>query len=475
MKKLIVGFGVSGRAAAKLLLSLGHRVIAVDRKAKTLLEEPGVQLVSEAEIIDLSDIDQAILSPGIPLIHPLIQDLTARGIETIGEIELAFRFLKQNRCIGITGTNGKTTTTLLVTHILNAAGKKARALGNVGEPLSAYVKERDLEEILVVELSSYQLEALQTPCLDAAVFLNLTPDHLDRYPSLEDYALAKCRIAKCLKPEGKLFVSEEVAKDWGSSLDFAAFDTPLSGREASRVNFISQEGVFKPILQNKINPRDLSIPKSGHQKLQSQALHSFSLFASISPLAGIPLMRYIQLGKPEEQNIQAAFSLTGQFGVSEDEFWRALETFRKPHHRIEYAGEWNGICFYDDSKGTNIDAVMHAVKLLTGPIILLAGGVDKGASYRPWIDIFQGKVERIVCFGEAAPKIEAELKGSFELLRVTTLKEALVAAVLRAKAPATVLLSPGCSSFDQYRNYEHRGNEFKAFVEEKIWIEERRS
>ena len=156
-------------------------------------------------------------------------------------------------------------------------------------------------------------------------------------------------------------------------------------------------------------------------------------------------------------------------------FERALQTFQKPHHRVEYVGEWNQIRFYDDSKGTNIDAVMYAVKSLPGPIVLLAGGIDKGASYEPWIDVFRGKVERMICFGQAAPKMEAQLNGSFDLLRVATLREALLAAIQEIHGPSIVLLSPGCSSFDQYRNYEHRGNEFKAFVEEKIWIEERRS
>ena len=202
MKKCVLGFGASGRAAAKLLRQLGSEVFAVDRKAKELSPEAGIELLSEEELIDFSQIDELILSPGIPLTHPLVQEATKRGISVIGEIELAFRFLKENRCIGITGTNGKTTTTLLVTHILNFAGKKAKALGNVGEALSNYVLQRDPEEILVVELSSYQLEALHEKCLDAATFLNLTPDHLDRYASLEEYALAKCRIAHCLKKGG---------------------------------------------------------------------------------------------------------------------------------------------------------------------------------------------------------------------------------------------------------------------------------
>lgn len=414
MKTLIVGFSISGKASAELLRSQGKEVIAVDRKRMD------GALAEDAEL-PWEEIEQVVVSPGVSLKHRHVEEARLRGIEVIGEVELACRHLK-NRMIGMTGTNGKTTAALLTTHILKKAGLKARALGNIGESLSSYAIRRDDEEILVVELSSFQLETMERRCLDVAICLNITPDHLDRYDSMADYAKAKCRIENCLKEGGEMFVSSQIANEYGSLLK-------------------------KPI------PFD-EIP---------------------SPVALISSMRYIQLGLPEFPNIQAVYPLCRHFGVSDTAFMRGLETFRKPRHRIEYLGEQGGIAFYNDSKATNIDAVMYAVSLMDGPIALLAGGVDKGASYRPWIQAFGSKVVRIVAFGEAAPKLEAELSDAFSFVRKETMEEALTAAVRMAEAPMNIVLSPGCSSYDAFRNYEHRGDEFKRMVEEKVWIEEKRS
>ncbi len=431
----VLGLGTSGRSAVELLFSQGKRVVAADQKADVLRKDPAVQslierglnLYSDRQDIDWKGIGIVILSPGVPSSHPLAIAAQARGIEVVGEIEFAFRSIR-NRCVGITGTNGKTTVTMLVAHILQQAGRKAKALGNIGASLSGYALNIDPEEILVVELSSFQLESLSCRCLDAAVFLNLTPDHLDRYASLEDYAKAKCRIEDCLKAGQQLWVSREVERVYGSLLKRAkAFDS---------------EACATPWEEE-------SAPASA--------------------------MSYIRLGMPEKQNIQAAYALCAHFGISDGEFCRGLKAFRKPHHRIEYVREWDGVFFYDDSKATNIDAAMHAVALFDGPIILLAGGVDKGASYLPWASAFQKKVVRIVAFGQAGKLIANELKDHFPIHRVETMREAVVCAALEARAKMSVLLSPGCSSFDEFRNYEHRGNEFKRMVEERIWIEKKRS
>ena len=431
-KTIVIGFGVSGQACASLLLKLGHRVLALDKHAIEWKNDPkiqpffqqGLELLPDQVAVDWKQIERVILSPGIPPSHEIVVQAIAQGIEVIGEIEFAFRHL-HNRCVGVTGTNGKTTVTLLVKHILQSAGQKAQALGNIGSSLSSYAISPNNEDILVVELSSYQLETLRIKCLDIAAFLNLTPDHLDRYGTIEAYAQAKCRIQDCLKENGELWVSTSVAKEYG---------------------------------------RFLHAPK-----LFDQTQEWENTVATISP------MRYIQLGVPERQNVQAAYPLCRFFGVTDAQFRRGLETFRKPAHRIEFVGEWNKIAFYNDSKATNIDSVMHAVGLFEGPIILLAGGVHKGASYRPWIEAFQGKVVRIVAFGQAAKLIQEELQSDLPVDRVDTMEEAVMRAVNLAKPATNILLSPGCSSFDQFRNYEHRGNEFKRIVEEKVWIERKRS
>lgn len=427
MRVLVVGFSVSGRAASELLLVQGKEVLAVDQKAKAMRAEleveslcaRGVALIEEGEKIAWEEVEQVVLSPGVSLEHMCVKEAQARGIEVAGEVEVAFRAL-ENPAIGITGTNGKTTVALLTTHILRESGRKARALGNIGQSLSGYATRPEEGEILVVELSSFQLETLEKKCLDVAVCLNITPDHLDRYGSMVEYAKVKCRIEDCLKENGEFFVSRKVTEDWGELLK-----------------------------RPRIFEESLIAPNSS--------------------------MSYTQLGLPEWPNVQAVYPLCRHFGIGEKEFMRGLQTFRKPKHRIEYLGEMDGIAFYNDSKATNIDAVQYAVSLLDGPIILLVGGVDKGASYRPWIEAFGSKVRRIVAFGQAAPKLEAELGSAFAFARTESMQDALVLAVKMAEAPMAILLSPGCSSYDAFRSYEHRGNEFKRMVEEKVWIEEKRS
>lgn len=423
-KIVIIGFGISGKSSAAFLLKQGCRVIAVDKKAEELKRDPQTasflsqdfQLLSDEIDLSLQGVAQLILSPGVPQQHRLVQKAIREGIEVIGEIEFAFRHIK-NRCIGITGSNGKTTTVLLIAHILNASGKKARAVGNVGVSLSSYLMHPDPDEILVVELSSYQLETLQTPCLEAAGILNITPNHLDRYSSFSDYAEAKCRIQGCLKEKGVLFISEQVRAGYGGLLNKGNWE-------------IFDRG-------------------SGF---------------SWETIASIPSERYIQMGIPERENIRAAFAFCSHLGVSEFDFRRGLETFRKPAHRIEWVADLSGVSYYNDSKSSNIDSVMHAMALFKGPIVLIVGGVDKGASYFPWVEAFKGKVKKIVAYGQASLKIEKELADHFPFIRVHTLEEAVKKAGAEAQENDTVLLSPGCSSFDQFRNYEHRGEEFKRLV-----------
>ena len=383
-KVLVIGFGISGRAAAQLLRKSGKEILIVDRDPKHGFPDRA----------DLDEVEQVILSPGIPMSHPLAAEAIRRGIEVIGEAEFAFRHLS-NRSIGVTGTNGKTTTVSMIQHLLERAGKKAVAVGNIGRSLSSYALEANPEEILVVELSSFQLETMTKKCLDAALFLNLTPDHLDRYASLAEYAEAKCRIENCLKPGAVLWVSRQTEREVGS------------------------------------------------------LLKSYQVFG--------------------ENNVEAAAAVCRTFGVEKVD----LSCFRRPPHRIEFVEEWEGIQFYNDSKATNIDSVRYAVRDLEGPILLLAGGVDKGASYRPWVVDFGGKVKRIVAFGQAASKIENELKGEIPVDRAENMQEAISSAVRKAERGTKILLSPGCSSFDQFRNYEHRGEEFCRMVREKIWIEKK--
>jgi UDP-N-acetylmuramoylalanine--D-glutamate ligase len=415
MKRAVVlGYGVSGRAAAALLQSWGVGVVALDRKAGQI-DATSVPVELDRAEFSLDGFDAIVLSPGVDPRHPLVVKAHAQGIEVIGELDLALR-AAPNRCIGITGTNGKTTVTLLVSHALNRAGVAARAVGNVGVALSEYLLKPDPKEILVIELSSFQLETLRERKLSSAAYLNLTPDHLDRYPSLRDYAAAKARIQDCLIEGGALFVSRQIASEWGD-----LFSKPY--RVFDEEPFWSQE--------QRPSPYEAMVR-----------------------------------GLPEEPNLQAALALCAEWGIRREQFESALQTFRKPAHRIEFVRRLQGVDYFNDSKGTNIDAVMYAMRSFDRPVVLIVGGVDKGASYRPWIDSFREKVRTMVAYGEAAPKIEAELAQQFPLKRVQSMGEAIVLARQLAREGDAVLLSPGCSSYDQFRNFADRGEQFVRLVKE---------
>jgi UDP-N-acetylmuramoylalanine--D-glutamate ligase len=435
-KILVIGLGISGRSAAKFLLARGALVTAVDKNLKEALDKDpalkaclgkGFTALSENDPLRF-DFDQVVVSPGIPPTHPLYQKAVESHLEIIGEVELACRSITQP-FIGITGTNGKTTVTLLVEHVLNHCGKAAAALGNVGVPLTSELTELDESQIIVAELSSYQLETLQTPLIDAGVILNITPDHLDRYGSMEEYAQAKFQIASCMKPGAPLYIEERALKDYEHLL-----------RDPSVLSYGYSSGC--PLYTDKTNVYlngELAYPLPPAQR--SIASH-------------------------DVENQMAAFALCHALGVSGDQFLEALKSFKKPPHRIEFVEKIGGVSYYDDSKGTNIDAVIRAVALFPGQVILIAGGVDKGFSYHSWVEAFGGKVKKICAIGQAAEKMERELSEELSVARFATLDEAVHDAFRMAKSGDTVLLSPGCSSFDMFRDYAHRGDEFKRIVRE---------
>ena len=355
MKNLVIGLGVSGMAALRWLLDRGEQVVAVDR----------------SEFDGPFDFDRVVVSPGVPPQHPLYARAVALGIPVVGEAELALSVCSQS-CIGITGTNGKSTTVMQITHILNYCGKRAVAAGNIGKPIIEVVGG---DEILVVELSSYQLETMHTAVFDAAAILNISPDHLERHGSMEAYSAAKWRIRDLVK-KGGLFL----------------------------------EGL--------------------------------------------------------DNNLEYVRAITRHFGVSDDEYEMALACFVGLPHRVEKFKEVEGISFYNDSKGTNVAATIYAVNKIEAPIILLAGGVDKGSSYREWLEPFSGKVKEVILFGEAAGKIASDLAGFVKTRQVDGLEMATEVAWGLAVPGDAIVLSPGCSSFDQFKNFEERGTLFKQFVEE---------
>ncbi|MDE3055389.1 MAG: UDP-N-acetylmuramoyl-L-alanine--D-glutamate ligase [Verrucomicrobiota bacterium] len=385
MKRVIIlGAGKSGQGASLLLQKQNYEVLLADRTKGSLRDDPS---------LSLEGVSLLLLSPGVSVAHPLVEKAKTLGIRVTGEIEWGLLSLpcQQQKKIAITGTNGKTTTVLLLEHLLRSAGRKARALGNVGASLCEYALSPDPEEILIVEVSSFQLETLAPlPWFDAALILNITPNHLDRHTSMQEYADCKLKLQHCLKKEGTFFVSRQVQETFSLS-------------------------------------------------------HPLQLITTEN----------------------AAISLALHLGVDSQSIQKALPSFCKPPHRMEWVAEIDQVTYYNDSKASNVDAVIHALSLVSGPVILLAGGVDKGSSYQPWIAAFAHKVKALLLFGAAAGKMERELAGAFSLVRVETLAEAVEEARRLAKSGDQVLLSPGCSSFDQFANYEERGQIFRNLVRKK--------
>lgn len=433
-KTLVLGLGVSGIAAARVLLKRNDAVLGIDSNPSYLetheelthLQSLGMVCQHDSEPIDWACIDRVVVSPGIPPKHFIYQKAKEKGIEIIGEAELALPYFKKPM-VAVTGTNGKTTVTLLVEHVLNCAGIKTKALGNVGVALCDYLMSPGSEEAFVIELSSFQLETMRTPVFDAAVLLNVTPDHFDRYADVQDYAKVKCRLQYLLKERAKFFVQVQTVHEFGHLLELKNYQT--YGCEKESDLWTDQTHV------------------TYREKIEY-----------IMP------MRYRDMGRHDNENVLAAWALCQPFLISNEQFCNALETFQKPPHRIEFVREIKGVSFFDDSKGTNIDAVIQAVRAMKGPVILIVGGVDKGASYFPWKEQLTSKVKQIIAIGAAAPKIYSELHLFFNIKLADSLADAVNIAANDAKEGDCVLLSPGCSSYDMFRNYAHRGEEFQRHV-----------
>lgn len=411
-KALVIGLGISGKSAASFLLDRGAVVAGCDRNEAlpssdaevAALCQRGLRFTSEGKMKSAEGFECVVLSPGVPPSHPCCVSARDLGIEVIGEIELACREISQ-KCFGVTGTNGKTTVTLLVEHVLKECGCNAMALGNVGTPLTSAVSQsgKSKEEMLVIELSSFQLDTLESVFLDAAVLLNITPDHLDRYGTMEAYAASKIAIGARIKPEGAFFVEEKCYRDYKPL--FSTINVQLYG-------YSEKCGIYtdlKSLFSNGAKVSELPVT------LQGKRSH-------------------------DVENFMAAYALCSVAGVSAEQFVKAFATFKKPSHRIEHVKTVSGVQFYDDSKGTNVDAVIRAVEKFDGRVILIAGGVDKGFPYTTWADAFQGKVKAICAIGQAKDRIRSDLEDRIPVTLFADLQEAVIAAATIARKGDTVLL-----------------------------------
>lgn len=427
-KAIVLGLGKSGVSALSLLTKNDFQVIGIDdclsedafnEKKKSLIPAKIQRTIKDA---DLNDCSFIVISPGISWTHPLILQACKKQVEIIGEVELAFRIHQPSAlCIGITGTNGKTTVTLLVEHILKSNGINALAVGNIGVSLSSAFSARNID-VFVIELSSFQLETLSHQSLDFGLLLNISPDHLDRYDNFESYAKMKLKILDLIKEEGFGFLNEHISYNKRKNICSYGFNN-----------------------NNDIYYHNGKIFVHNQLWAQEKELEHFNYNHDL-------------------ENILAAISICQKFPISSDKIMESIKNFRKPSHRIEIVRNLNGVVYYNDSKGTNIDAVIKAVESIKKNIILICGGVDKGSSYNIWRSAFIGKVKSIFIIGQAAKKISNELYDLFSVEIVQTLEEAVSLAYATSKNGDSVLLSPGCSSYDMFLNYEHRGNEFVRIV-----------
>ena len=436
---LVVGLARTGVVTSLFSAGYGAIVTATDEKPESELAEVAGKLRAAGVKLEFGAPGQAtfleqdliVLSPGVPAKLPQLELARSRGIPVWSEIELAWRFLR-GKLIGITGSNGKTTTTSLVAHILKTAGIHTLVGGNIGVPLLALVESSADSTVTVAEISSFQLETIAEFRPEVGVLLNLTPDHLDRHESFDEYARAKMRM----------------------------FENQLD-RDAAVLNADDPEVTRRM-------PTGPHIFWFSRQKRVASGtfLRDGQIFFRTEG-AEIPLTRRDEIplrGEHNVENVLAACAAAYLAGAEPAAISSGVKTFRGVEHRLEFVAEIAGVTFYNDSKATNVDASLKAIEAFPGGLIVILGGKDKGAPYIPLREPLRQRARLAILIGEAAEKIASELNGAAPLEHAGTLDRALQIAADSARAGDTVLLAPACSSFDQFENYEHRGRVFKELV-----------
>ncbi len=443
-KVLVVGLGKSGLAAALFLRRRGAQVTVSDvRSAEALakeipaLIEAGIMVESGGHgLLTFRRQDLIVVSPGVPLDTPELAQVKHFGLPVIGELELAARFLK-GHTLAVTGSNGKTTTTTLLGEILKAGGLPTLVGGNIGLPVVALIDESTEDTWSVLEVSSFQLETTVQFHPEIAVILNITPDHLDRHGSFENYCAAKERIF--------------AAQTAGDFLVLNADNTPCAAaaaRSAAKVYWFSVE---HPVPQGAWLEQGSVVYRAAEDAPTEHVM----------PLRGIPLK-----GSHNIENVLAAVVAARLAGVPAEIIRHAVESFQAVEHRLEYVVTHNGVQFYNDSKATNVDATAKAIAAFSGGIHLILGGKDKNSDYTLLSDLLRERVSAVYTIGSAAAKIESHLRGVVSIYSCETLDKAVASAAAAARPGEVVLLAPACSSFDQFENYEQRGKVFKQLVKD---------
>lgn len=443
-KVLVIGAGKSGLAASRYLAGKGAKVVLADQKEAPAFEQPVASLVPPGvELIlggypplEEGGFDLVVLSPGVPLSHPVVVRARTLGISVTGELELAFRRARAP-VVAITGTNGKTTTTALTGQIFREAGIKTLVAGNIGRPLIAEVEGYGPQDAIVLEVSSFQLETAETFRPRVAAVLNITPDHLDRHGTMEAYVAAKARI---------------FARQREEDVTVLNYDDPLTRSLASscpgRVVFFSRreklaQGAF-------LRDGWITIEEAGkaHPLLPAGEL----------PIPGLHNL----------ENALAAAACAWWWGIPGEKIAEALRRFPGVPHRLEPVAEINGVVYVNDSKGTNPEASIKALEAFDRPIVLIAGGRNKGSDFTAFAQVVKKKARALVVLGECASQVAeaARAAGMREIYRAFDLREAVLTAHRLARPGDVVLLSPACASWDMFKNYEERGDRFKEIVRE---------
>ena len=441
-KVLVVGMGRSGRAAVDALLSKGAAVSIQDSKSAADMDPAFLEKMEAAGVTaylgcvpeDMSVFDMLVLSPGVPPRLGFVQDAKAAGAEIIGELELAYRLCKGN-FIAITGTNGKTTTTTLVGEIYKAAGRDTIVGGNIGNAIAVDAMNAGEDTWMVTEISSFQLETIRQFRPEVSAILNLTPDHMDRHGTMEEYGRVKARIFENQTPDQYCVLNydDEACFGLAEREGCKAKVVPFSRKTQLEFGAFAKEG--RIVIRNEAGEE---VDICGQDELQIPGTHNL-------------------------ENALAAAAVCYFGGIDPQVIGEAMKAFPGVAHRIELVREKDGVRFVNDSKGTNTDAAIKAIEAMKENIILIAGGYDKGATYDEFIGTFPGRVKELILLGKTAPKIKAaaEAAGFTNITMAADMEECVTKAWEKAQPGDVVLLSPACASWDMYDNFEQRGDHFR--------------
>ena len=441
-KILIIGSGKSGIAAYKLLKSKGEEAIVFDGNLELdpqdirekLGDEKATVLVGRIDSEIEKEISMVVLSPGVPIDSELVNHFREKGVKISGEIELAYSY-EEGSLLAVTGTNGKTTTTALLGKIMQDYYEQAFVVGNIGNPYTSEVAKTTKDSVTVAEISSFQLETVDRFRPKVSAILNITPDHLNRHHTLEQYTIEKEKITKNQTKDDYVVLNyeDEVLREFGKVTGATA--VYFSSQRELEEGFYYKDGA---ICQKKdqIEKRLLSI-----EELKIIGMHNV-------------------------ENAMAAIAMADSFLVPMDHILQSVREFTAVAHRIEYVATKNGVMYYNDSKGTNVDAAIKGIKAMTKPTCLIGGGYDKGAEYDEWIEAFDGKVKLLVLIGQTREKIAecAEKHDFHDYIFADSFEEAVMICKDHAVSGDAVLLSPACASWGMFDNYEQRGDLFKEIV-----------